>query len=140
MPELKRPIGRGTLLTFDCYGTLIDWESGILGGIRSAYPQATQIDDETLLGEFHEVQNQLKTSDYRPYRELLTEVSAQVAKTHGWAGGRSRGAMIPASIPNWQPFSDTNDCPLGHHRCLTELSGEAVTHAVERVASTRRPK
>lgn len=106
---LTRPIGTGTLLTFDCYGTLIDWESGILAGIRAAYPPAADVSNEALLGQFHSVQNKLKTSQYRPYRDLLTEVAATVAETHGWAGGRERAAMIPASIPSWLPFDDTND-------------------------------
>jgi len=104
----RRPIGAGTLITFDCYGTLIDWETGILAGIRAAYPKAATAPDDGLLDEFHEVQNQLKTSEYRPYRELLTQVAASVAQTHGWAGGQDRAAMIPDSIPAWVPFPDTN--------------------------------
>ncbi len=100
--------GTGTLLTFDCYGTLIDWESGILAALRNAYPDATGIGDEALLAEFHAAQNRLKTSTYRTYRTLLTETAEEVALTRGWPSDRERAASIPASIPEWQPFPDTN--------------------------------
>jgi len=116
----SRPIGPGTLLTFDCYGTLIDWESGILAAIRAAYPKTATVADHALLDQFHEVQNELKTSEYRSYRDLLTEVAAQIARIHGREedrerdqdrdreGDRDRTAIIPASIPSWLPFPDTN--------------------------------
>ena len=100
--------GTRTLLTFDCYGTLVDWESGILGGLRAAYPKGTAVEDEVLLGEFHAAQNRLKTSEYRPYRQLLTETSAEVARSNGWDTSTELAAGVPASIPSWQPFPDTN--------------------------------
>ena len=108
MHSFEGTAGRGTLLTFDCYGTLIDWEGGILAALRSAYPEASAVEDEGLLGEFHAAQNRLKTSEYRPYRQLLTETSVEVARTNGWNTSEEPAAGVPASIPSWQPFPDTN--------------------------------
>ncbi len=96
------------LLTFDCYGTLIDWETGILGALRSAYPTSAAIADETLGAEFHAIQNRLKTDEYRSYRSLLTEVAAELATSHGWDPSIDTAATVPASIPAWLPFEDTN--------------------------------
>lgn len=96
------------LLTFDCYGTLIDWESGILAALRRAYPEATSVDDRALLDEFHAVQNRLKSDAYRSYRTLLTEVAAALARARGWDPSELTAASIPASIPGWRPFADTN--------------------------------
>ncbi|WP_420616399.1 haloacid dehalogenase [Candidatus Palauibacter sp.] len=108
MHSFEGTAGRGTLLTFDCYGTLIDWEGGILAALRTAYAEAAAVDDELLLGKFHAAQNRLKTSDYRPYRQLLTETAMEVARVNGWDTSEELAAGVPASIPSWQPFPDTN--------------------------------
>ncbi|MCY3601418.1 MAG: haloacid dehalogenase [Gemmatimonadetes bacterium] len=108
MYSFEGTAGPGTLLTFDCYGTLIDWEGGILAALRAAYPEAAAVGDERLLGEFHAAQNRLKTSEYRPYRRLLTETSVEVARANGWDTADEPAACVPASIPSWQPFPDTN--------------------------------
>ena len=120
MHSFEGTAGRGTLLTFDCYGTLIDWEGGILAALRSAYPEASAVEDEGLLGEFHAAQNRLKTSEYRPYRQLLTETSVEVARTNGWDPSEEAAAGVPASIPSWQPFPDTN-------QALSRLAAAGVT-------------
>ncbi|WP_419164450.1 haloacid dehalogenase [Candidatus Palauibacter sp.] len=108
MHRFEGTAGPGTLLTFDCYGTLIDWEAGILAALRAAYPGAAAVEDEALLGEFHAAQNRLKTSDYRPYRQLVSETSAEVARSNGWDSSLDCAAAVPASIPSWRPFRDTN--------------------------------
>jgi 2-haloalkanoic acid dehalogenase type II len=96
------------LLTFDCYGTLVDWETGILTALRTAYPESRRIGDERLGAEFHSIQNRLKTDRYRTYRTLLTETSAELASVRGWDDSPALAASIPASIPWWRPFTDTN--------------------------------
>ena len=108
MHSLEGTAGPGTLLTFDCYGTLIDWEGGILAALRTAYAEVAAVEDELLLGKFHAAQNRLKTSEYRPYRQLLTETAMEVARVNGWDTSEELAAGVPASIPSWQPFPDTN--------------------------------
>ena len=120
MHSFEGTAGRGTLLTFDCYGTLIDWEAGILAALRAAYTEAAAVEDEALLGEFHTAQNRLKTSEYRPYRQLLTETSVEVARANGWDASDASAAGVPASIPSWQPFPDTNPA-------LSRLAAAGVT-------------
>jgi len=96
------------LITFDCYGTLIDWAGGILAALRASYPASASEPGRTLLDRFHAVQNRLKTSEYRPYRDLLTEVAHALAEESGWEDSPEAAGHIPASIPTWTPFEDTN--------------------------------
>jgi len=103
-PLLSRP----RFLTFDCYGTLVDWDAGILSALRSACPAAETVSPDALLGEFHEIQNALKTDEYRLYRRLLAEVTLELARRRGWDVTAVRAAAVPAAIPGWSPFPDTN--------------------------------
>lgn len=100
---------RPDLLTFDCYGTLIDWDRGIAGAVRASCPEAASVPDEALLDSFYAIQDDLKTSEYRPYRRLLTEVTLELALRRGWTIDEDDAARVPASIPDWVPFDDTNE-------------------------------
>jgi 2-haloalkanoic acid dehalogenase type II len=100
---------RPDLLTFDCYGTLIDWNRGIAGAVRAACPEAAGLSNEALLGSFYAIQDGLKTSEYRPYRQLLTEVTLELARRNGWTISQESARQVPASIPDWTPFDDTNE-------------------------------
>lgn len=100
---------RPALLTFDCYGTLIDWDRGIAGAVRMACPGAAMLSDDALLGSFYAIQDDLKTSEYRPYRQLLTEVTLELARRNGWEISEESARGVPASIPDWTPFHDTNE-------------------------------
>ncbi len=100
-------MSRPELLTFDCYGTLIDWNRGIAGAVRAACPGSAELPDEALLAAFYEIQDGLKTAEYRPYRRLLTEVTLELARRRGWETTLERAGGVPASIPAWLPFPDT---------------------------------
>jgi 2-haloalkanoic acid dehalogenase type II len=100
---------RPHLLTFDCYGTLIDWDRGVAGAVRTACPDSASFSDDELLGSFYAIQDDLKTSAYRPYRQLLTEVTLELARRNQWEISEERAGLVPASIPGWTPFDDTNE-------------------------------
>src|SRR5688572_28860362 len=89
-------------VTVDCYGTLIDWEGGITEAFRNAGIQA---DRERLTEAYHEVEPEVEAHAYRRYRDVLLESAKQVA---GKLGKKTDGAFLPASLPAWKPFSDTN--------------------------------
>lgn len=71
-------------------------------------PECASVAPAALLAEFHAIQNELKTDEYRPYRRLLTEVALELAERRGWDLDAERAAGIPAGIPEWAPFPDTN--------------------------------
>ncbi|HUR80200.1 MAG TPA: HAD-IA family hydrolase [Thermoanaerobaculia bacterium] len=84
-------------ITFDCYGTLIDWESGIADAFRNA---GVDLPREALLREYARIEPLVEQERYRPYREVLTETAARIANRDG--------AFLAESLPHWQPFPDTN--------------------------------
>jgi 2-haloalkanoic acid dehalogenase type II len=88
---------RYDVITFDCYGTLIDWESGIADAFRDAGVDRPR---EELLRAYAEAERAVERDRYRSYREVLTEAAARVA-------GRD-GSFLAESLPQWKPFADTN--------------------------------
>jgi 2-haloacid dehalogenase len=95
------------VMSFDCYGTLIDWEAGILAALR---PLASRIalDNDAILAEFaaHEVAQQAATPDM-PYADLLTRVHARLAGAWGVADDPAEAARFGASVADWPAFPDT---------------------------------
>ena len=69
-------------LTFDCYGTLIDWEAGILAALRTVLP-ADDTSDDALLEEYANAEATIEAGPYRRYREIAGEGMAAVARAHG---------------------------------------------------------
>jgi len=94
-------------LTFDCFGTLIDWEAGITK-VLVQFRDAHGIDagDDDLLQTYSRAETHAQLRPYRPYREVLRDVMRGVAAHYGVEGGFDENALV-ASLPTWQPFADT---------------------------------
>src|SRR6478752_2041727 len=61
------------LITFDCYGTLIDWESGMLAAMRPMFLRdGPAVPDAQLLKHYGEAEAALEAGPYLPYREVLS--------------------------------------------------------------------
>lgn len=90
-------------LTFDCYGTLINWEAGILSVLRPLVPQLTA---ERILAEYGEVEPLLQ-HPYRRYREVLREVVREFGRRHGFTATEQQMNTLPDSVAEWQPYADT---------------------------------
>ncbi len=98
------------ILTFDCYGTLIDWESGISEAcIRAAAAYGVEVDRENVLRIHAEVEPQIQAKAYEPYAEVLREVALGIAFRVDWPLSGERASFLAASVPTWTPFQDTND-------------------------------
>lgn len=97
------------VITFDCYGTLIDWESGIAGAFSDAAAEdGVTLDRHAVLRAYAEVEPQVERERYRPYREVLQETASRVAQMLGWRVSYERCTFLPSSLPRWTPFPDTN--------------------------------
>ncbi len=95
------------VITFDCYGTLIDWERGIWGGFeRAAHEDGVTIDRKELLRAYALIEPAVERQAYRPYREVLSETTVRVAHALGWR--LSYSEFLVESLPSWEPFPDTN--------------------------------
>lgn len=97
------------VVTFDCYGTLIDWEGGIARAFEAAAARAgVRLSRAEVLARYAEIEPRVQAEAYRPYREVLAETARRVAAALGWSITLEEAAFLPASLPDWRPFPDTN--------------------------------
>src|SRR5262245_59426194 len=97
-----------TTLTFDCYGTLIDWESGILAALRPvlARHDSTRSDDQAL-ELFGELEAAAEAGPYLPYREVLTVVMDGFGARLGFTPTETERVTLAESVGEWPAFPDT---------------------------------
>jgi 2-haloacid dehalogenase len=96
-------------VTFDCYGTLIDWEQGVYDAFqKEADRDGFTIDRDALIPRFIEVQRDIQGGSYELYAEVLRRTAVRVASELGWDLEPSRSNFLPDSVPAWQPFRETN--------------------------------
>jgi 2-haloalkanoic acid dehalogenase type II len=97
------------VITFDCYGTLIDWEAGISAAFaNAAMADGRELDRTQLLKAYAKVEPAVEAEAYRPYRDVLAETARRVAERLGWPLSQARAVFLPESLPEWRPFPDTN--------------------------------
>ena len=97
-----------TALTFDCYGTLIDWESGLLGALQSIlHSHGHDLSDRQILDVYAELEPQLQ-NPYRRYRQVLADVVRGFGERLGFQVSNAEAESLPDSLKDWQPFPDTN--------------------------------
>jgi 2-haloalkanoic acid dehalogenase type II len=97
------------VITFDCYGTLIDWEGGISTAFaRAAAAETRQLDRMQMLKAYAEIEPSVEAAPYRRYRDVLTETAQRVADRLGWPLSRERAQFLAESLPGWAAFPDTN--------------------------------
>jgi len=100
---------RFDIVTFDCYGTLIDWEEGISSAfIGFAEERGWPVTREGVLAAYHEVEPVVEGEPYRPYRSVLGESARRVARTFGFDLASESENFLAESLPSWRPFADTN--------------------------------
>ena len=96
------------ILTFDCYGTLIDWESGIFGALRPILAAHKKtLSDSALLKLYSELEATAEGREFRPYREILQSVVYGFGKRLEFTPSPAELASLPDSLATWQPFPDT---------------------------------
>src|SRR5690242_9009549 len=83
--------------TFDCYGTLIDWDRGVSACLGATFPDA---DASQLLDRYHEIEPRLQADGYHTYRDVPDLCLAELAREQGVElNGRSRA--LSESLPSW---------------------------------------
>jgi len=99
---------RFKILTFDCYGTLIDWESGIFAALRPILTAHNQkMTDSALLELYSELEASAEAGDFLRYRDVLQSVVRGFGKRLGFSPTEAEVRSLPESLKNWQPFPDT---------------------------------
>ena len=99
---------RFSIITFDCYGTLIDWETGILGAIRPILSaHHAHLTDADILRTYGEIEAEEESGSYQPYKEILTAVIRGFGIRLGFVPSEEEEQSLPNSLANWKPFPDS---------------------------------
>jgi 2-haloalkanoic acid dehalogenase type II len=97
------------IITFDCYGTLIDWEGGIMNAFQSeAARDGVTLEGEQIITAYSAEEPVVESGAYRLYREVLAETACRVGSRLGWEISTVRASFLAQSLPEWKPFADTN--------------------------------
>lgn len=97
------------IVTFDCYGTLIDWEQGIREAFSAvSLAERIPVDTRAALDLYVETEAVVESEGYRRYRDVLTETARRIAARLSWPLPASRAGFLADSLPSWRPFPDTN--------------------------------
>ena len=96
------------VLTFDCYGTLINWEAGILGCLRPLLQShGKNLSDDQILQIYAGLEREQESGEYIPYRRVLENVVLGFGQKLGFCPTQVEAASLPESLKVWQPFPDT---------------------------------
>jgi 2-haloacid dehalogenase len=106
--------------TFDCYGTLIDWNRGIGDALASLWPDA---DREALLARYHEIEPRVQLDSALPYREVLRQALVLLAGEEDRPLGEADEFALADSLPSWRPFPEVPGA-------LAELRGRGFKLAI----------
>ena len=90
-------MARDRWATFDCYGTLIDWNGGIRGQLARVFDEDRA---DALLHRYHELEPELEADGKRSYREVLTEAMRRLGAPE------ADESALADSLPEWRPFPE----------------------------------
>ena len=103
--------GEFEAISFDCYGTLIDWEQGIVGCLQPILQaRGINVENESLLAIYADAEaaiEQKAFNEYIPYREVLRLVTARIARKLGFEPTDAEQTALAESIADWAAFPDT---------------------------------
>jgi 2-haloacid dehalogenase len=95
-------------ITFDVYGTLIDWEKGVADAFeREASRDGFTIDRDQVISLFNEISRDVESGSYELYAEVLRRTALEVAKRIEWPLEPSRSGFLPDSVQRWPAFKET---------------------------------
>jgi 2-haloalkanoic acid dehalogenase type II len=99
-----------TAISFDCYGTLVDWESGISNFLAETFQEKrVTVDVKEVLRAREEIEFELIQADYRKYREILGLSLKEAFYRFSIPYGESDGERLARSVPNWPVFAETRE-------------------------------
>jgi len=130
MAALARP----DAMTFDCYGTLIDWSGGILAALAPFRDRIGIAGDAELLSRFAEHERRIEAGAWRPYRAVLREAFRALVP----GATDAEAQTLPDSVGRWRPFPDTVGAlrRLGGGRRLAIVSNiddDLMAHTLRRL-------
>ena len=108
---------RFDVLTFDCYGTMIDWETGIVAAAQAiATAHGLAADPARILALYGELEPEIEHGEYKTYRTVLERVMRAMASRLGFAATDAECAAFAESVKRWPPFPDSPAALATLHR------------------------
>jgi 2-haloalkanoic acid dehalogenase type II len=103
-------VGRPDVITFDCYGTLVDWRSGIVDAFRMMAQRlgVSPSPAAEILALHAEIEPAVQQGTYTSYARVLELVALEMAARLGWRLAEGDEAFLPESLPRWPAFPETN--------------------------------
>lgn len=96
------------VMSFDCYGTLIDWELGLVNTLRPLLTRyGVTWTDEEILSAYAHAEAPLEHGPYLPYKEVLRRALLEVGRQAGVAVSEGDQLALVTALPTWKPFPDT---------------------------------
>lgn len=92
--------------TFDCYGTLIDWNRGLSAGLGSVWPEADRTRLTGLLDRYHAIEPLVQQGQSLPYREVLARCLRAISAVEGLPLPPDRELALADSLPSWPAFPE----------------------------------
>jgi 2-haloacid dehalogenase len=93
-------------VTFDCYGTLIDWNAGILGVLEQLFGVERAPE---LLARYHELEPELEQDGSLPYKAVMSEALIRLAEEESLAMPEGESEALVRALPNWEPFPEVTE-------------------------------
>jgi len=127
-------------ITFDCYGTLIDWEGGITRALAPFLP--FQVDRDEFSSRYIKLEAEVEKEQYRPYRDVLAVTSARLLEQMGYPLPVGKENTLPDSLPNWPAFPEVPSTlrklhGAGYHLAiLSNVDRDLLTASVSRLGVT----
>jgi 2-haloacid dehalogenase len=101
------------VLTFDCYGTLINWEEGILSCLRAILKaHGATADDASILGLYGDFEASAEQGEFRSYRQVLQSVVLLFGEHFGFTPSEQEARSLADSLSTWKPWPDTVEALL----------------------------
>lgn len=124
-------------LTFDCYGTLVDWADGVSSALQPILrDHDVEVDDEELFRLYGRFEKDVQSGAYVQYREVLRRVGRRFGDHFGFTPTNAELERVADSVGRWPVFGDTNTAlgRLGEHVRLAVVSNvdDALFHETAR--------
>ncbi len=109
MQTLQEMLPHIDTLTFDCYGTLIDWKDGLRLSFRSLFGSMVDARMDELFDTYVEVEAEVESGMYCSYRDVLSIVTQRIAENLGVTLSAIQQNTLADMLPGWPAFEDTNE-------------------------------
>ena len=110
---------RKSVLSFDCYGTIIDWEAGIVAVVQPILrAHGLDVADEQVLELYAALESAAEAGPYRRYADILADVMRGLGERLGFTPSQTDTDALAASVGDWPPFADSAEALARLKRCF----------------------